>query len=128
MSPNIIPQSQKQGQAKTALDECSLFFYFEPMKHGWFFIALTLLAVTLHAEPAKEVKAFEADTDTMSKEEVVRYMGRRPDNEITPHLWRYMGSWTNSETMDSYNCVDLSFGMLTDSHKYGVMRYNWDVQ
>ena len=98
------------------------------MKHGWGVLAIALTSVTLHAEPASDVKSFEADTDCMSKEEVVRYMGRRPDNEVTPHLWRYLGKWTNSETMDSYNCVDLSFGMLTDSHKYGVMRYNWDVQ
>lgn len=98
------------------------------MNHGWKILAVAFLAVTLHAEPASEVKRFESDTDCMSKEEVVRYMGRRPDNEITPHLWRYSGSWTNAETMDSYNCVDLAFGMLTDSHKYGVMRYNWDTQ
>lgn len=98
------------------------------MRHGLATLSLVLFSVTLRAEPASEVKRFESDTDCMSKEEVVRYMGRRPDDEITPHLWRYTGSWTNSETMDSYNCVDLSFGMLTDSHKYGVMRYNWDVQ
>lgn len=121
--------SHEHGQDhKTELDDRASFFYLLPMKHIGGILLGTLLAVTLHAEPASEVKAFESDTDTMSKEEVVRYMGRRPDNEITPHLWRYMGSWTNSETMDSYNCVDLSFGMLTDSHKYGVMRYNWDVQ
>ena len=117
-----------QQDHKTELDDRVSFFYLLPMKHILRILAGAALAVTLHAEPATEVKAFESDTDTMSKEEVVRYMGRRPDNEITPHLWRYMGSWTNSETMDSYNCVDLSFGMLTDSHKYGVMRYNWDVQ
>jgi len=113
---------------KTELDDRSSFSYLFAMWHMVRILAVLFWAVTLHAEPASEVKKFEADTDCMSKEEVVRYMGRRPDNEITPHLWRYMGSWTNSETMDSYNCVDLSFGMLTDSHKYGVMRYNWDVQ
>ena len=113
---------------KTELDDQGSSFYLLTMSHILRILALLFLAVTLHAQPATEVKRFESDTDCMSKEEVVRYMGRRPDNEITPHLWRYLGSWTNSETMDSYNCVDLSFGMLTDSHKYGVMRYNWDVQ
>lgn len=87
---------------------------------------LLFTAVTLRAEPATEVKAFEAATDTLSKEEVRNYMGRNPDEEITPHLWRYRGNWTNSETMDSYNVVDLGFGMKTDSHKYGVVHYTWD--
>lgn len=87
---------------------------------------LLFTAVTLRAEPATEVKAFEAATDTLSKEEVRSYMGRNPDEEITPHLWRYRGNWTNSETMDSYNVVDLGFGMKTDSHKYGVVHYTWD--
>ena len=82
--------------------------------------------VTLGAEPATDVKAFEAATDTMSKEEVRQYMGRGPDQALTPHLWRYLGSWTNSETLEKFNTVDLAFGMLTDSHKYGVMRYTWD--
>ena len=82
--------------------------------------------VTLGAEPATEVKSFEAATDTLSKQEVRAYMGRGPDQELTPHLWRYRGSWTNSETFERFNTVDLSFGMLTDSHKYGVMRYTWD--
>jgi len=82
--------------------------------------------VTLGAEPANDVKAFEAATDTMTKEEVRAYMGRGPDEAITPHLWRYRGSWTNSETLEKFNTVDLAFGMLTDSHKYGVMRYTWD--
>jgi len=85
-----------------------------------------VLAVTLWAEPAKEVKKFEADTDGMSKAEVRAYLGRGPDEELSPHLWRYRGSWTNSETLDSFNTVDVAFGMLTDSHKYGVMRFNWD--
>lgn len=83
-------------------------------------------SVTLHAEPSKEVKTFEAQTDTLSKREVREYMGRGPDEEITPHLWRYRGSWTNSDTLETFNTVDLAFGMLTDSHKYGVMRYTWD--
>lgn len=82
--------------------------------------------VTLLAEPATDVKAFEAATDTMTKEEVRGYMGRGPDEAITPHLWRYRGSWTNSETLERFNTVDLAFGMLTDSHKYGVVRYTWD--
>ena len=90
-------------------------------------MAFWLSVVTLAAEPAKEVKTFEAETDTLSKKEVREYMGRGPDEEITPHLWRYRGSWTNSESMDSYNTVDISFGMLTDSHKYGVVRCIWDT-
>lgn len=89
-------------------------------------LASCLLTLTLSAEPAKEVKKFEADTDTMSKEEVRAYMGRGPDEEITPHVWRYQGSWTNPATMEDFNTVDISFGMLTDSHKYGVVRYTWD--
>lgn len=91
-----------------------------------FFMPIILLAVTLQAEPAKEQKTFEADTDGMSKEEVRAYMGRSPDVAITPHLWRYRGSWTNSMTMESFSTVDMAFGMLTDSHKYGVVRYTWD--
>ncbi len=89
-------------------------------------MAFFAASVTLQAEPATEVKAFEAATDTMSKEEVRQYMGRGPDEALTPHLWRYRGSWTNSETLETFNTVDLAFGMLTDSHKYGVMRYMWD--
>jgi len=30
--------------------------------------------------------------------------------------------------MENYNTVDLTFGMLTDSHKYGVTGYTWSVQ
>jgi hypothetical protein len=82
--------------------------------------------VTLGAEPATDVKAFEAATDTMSKEEIRGYMGRGPDEAITPHLWRYRGNWTNSETLERFNTVDLAFGMLTNSHKYGVVQYRWD--
>ena len=96
------------------------------MRVNFWILAFCLLTLTLSAEPAKEVKKFEADTDTMSKEEVRSYMGRNPDEEITPHLWRYRGNWTNSETMDSYNVVNLGFGMKTDSHKYGVVHYTWD--
>ena len=91
-------------------------------------LIITFLAscVTLLAEPAKEVKKFEADTDQMSQEEVRSYMGRGPDEAVTPHLWRYRGSWTNPDTMEDFNTVDLSFGMKTDSHKYGVVGFYWD--
>lgn len=96
------------------------------MKPHFPILAMLALTVTLQAEPAKEVKKFEAATDTMSKEEVRAYMGRGPDEELTPHLWRYRGKWTNPDTLETFNTVDLAFGMLTDSHKYGVMRYTWD--
>jgi len=89
-------------------------------------MAFLISVVTLQAEPATEVNTFEAQTDTLSKNEIRQYMGRGPDEEITPHLWRYRGSWTNSNTLERFNTVDLAFGMLTDSHKYGVMRYTWD--
>jgi len=89
-------------------------------------MAFLASAVTLQADPATEVKTFEAQTDTLSKKEIREYMGRGPDEEITPHLWRYRGSWTNSDTLETFNTVDLAFGMLTDSHKYGVARYTWD--
>lgn len=91
-------------------------------------MAFFCMVVTLLAQTAVEVKKFESDTRCLSKDEVRSYMGRGPDVEITPHLWRYQGSWTNSATMDAYNTVDISFGTLTDSHKYGVMEYNWDMQ
>lgn len=87
--------------------------------------------VTLHAEPANEKVRFESDTNSMSKAEVKMYMGRDPDEVITPHLWRYSGNFTSKafgEGMDSYNTVDLTFGMLTDSHKYGVTGYTWSMQ
>ena len=87
---------------------------------------LLSMAVTLRAEPSNDVKTFESATDTMNKQEVREYMGRGPDEELTPHLWRYRGSWTNSETLETFNTVDLAFGMLTNSHKYGVVRYSWD--
>ena len=93
--------------------------------HGWI-LALGGMAVTLWAEPSKDVKTFEADTDTLSQQEILQYMGRGPDARLTPHLWRYRGAWTNAQTMETFNTVDLAFGMLTDSHKYGVMSYNWD--
>jgi hypothetical protein len=96
------------------------------MRTHVFIMAFLASIVTLSAEPAKEVKPFEAATDTMSKEEVRAYMGRGPDEELTPHLWRYRGSWTNPDTLETFNTVDLAFGMLTNSHKYGVMRYMWD--
>jgi hypothetical protein len=94
-------------------------------------LSFLLSCVTLHAGPATEKVAFESDTRCMTKEEVKEYMGRGPDESITPHLWRYSGNWTSTrfgEGMDSYNTVDISFGMLTDSHKYGVMEYTWSIQ
>ena len=91
-------------------------------------LALLASIVTLRAEPAREVKKFEAATDSMSKEEVRAYMGRGPDVEVTPHLWRYQGQWTNPDTMEDFNTVDLSFGVLTDSHKYGVVGFYWDTK
>jgi hypothetical protein len=94
-------------------------------------LSLFLGITVLHAEPATEKMQFESDTNSMSKEEVKMYMGRDPDQVITPHLWRYSGSWSSTkfgEGMDTYNTVDLSFGMLTDSHKYGVTGYYWSVQ
>ena len=94
-------------------------------------LSFLLSCVTLHAGPATEKVAFESDTRCMTKEEVKEYMGRGPDVSITPHLWRYSGSWTSTkfgEGMDTYNTVDISFGMLTDSQKYGVMEYAWSIQ
>jgi hypothetical protein len=94
-------------------------------------LSLLLGFASLHAGPANEKVRFEADTLGMSKEEVRSYMGRGPDVEITPHLWRYSGNWTSTkfgEGLDTYNTVDLAFGTLTDSHKYGVMEFNWSVQ
>ena len=94
-------------------------------------ISLFLGLTAIHAEPATEKMQFESDTNSMSKEEVKMYMGRDPDQLITPHLWRYTGNWTSTkfgEGMDTYNTVDLTFGMLTDSHKYGVTGYTWSVQ
>jgi len=94
-------------------------------------LSLFLGLNAIHAEPATEKMQFESDTNSMSKEEVKMYMGRDPDQVITPHLWRYSGSWSSKkfgEGMDTYNTVDLSFGMLTDSHKYGVTGYYWSVQ
>ena len=94
-------------------------------------LSFLLTFVTLHAEPATEKMQFESDTNSMSKEEVKMYMGRDPDQVITPHLWRYSGSWSSKkfgEGMDTYNTLDISFGMLTDSHKYGVTGYYWSVQ
>jgi len=94
-------------------------------------LSLFLGLAVIHAEPANEKVRFESDTRCMTKEEVKEYMGRGPDVSITPHLWRYSGNWTSTkfgEGMDSYNTVDISFGMLTDSHKYGVMEYTWSIQ
>jgi hypothetical protein len=94
-------------------------------------LSLFLGLTAIHAEPANEKVRFESDTNSMSKEEVKMYMGRDPDQLITPHLWRYSGNWTSTkfgEGMDTYSTVDLTFGMLTDSHKYGVTGYTWSVQ
>jgi len=94
-------------------------------------LSLFLGLTAIHAEPANEKVRFESDTNNMSKEEVKMYMGRDPDQLITPHLWRYSGNWTSTkfgEGMDTYNTVDLTFGMLTDSHKYGVTGYTWSIQ
>jgi hypothetical protein len=94
-------------------------------------LSLFLGLSAIHAEPANEKVRFESDTNSMSKEEVKMYMGRDPDQLITPHLWRYSGNWTSTkfgEGMDTYNTVDITFGMLTDSHKYGVTGYTWSVQ
>ena len=96
------------------------------MRFHHLILPILSIAATLQAGPSADVKAFESATDTMSKEEVREYMGRGPDEELTPHLWRYRGSWTNSETLETFNTVDVAFGMLTNSHKYGVMRYTWD--
>jgi len=101
------------------------------MKIHHLFLSFLFTVVTLNAGPATEKVAFESDTRCMTKEEVKEYMGRGPDVSLTPHLWRYSGSWTSTafgEGMDTYNTVDISFGMLTDSHKYGVMGYTWSIQ
>ena len=101
------------------------------MKPHLLFLSILLTCVTLLAEPANEKLRFESDTNSMTKEEVKMYMGRDPDQVITPHLWRYSGNWTSKqfgEGMDTYNTVDITFGMLTDSHKYGVTGYTWSVQ
>jgi len=101
------------------------------MKRHLLFLSILLTCVTLLAEPANEKVRFESDTNNMSKEEVKMYMGRDPDEVITPHLWRFSGNWTSKafgEGMDTYNTVDLTFGMLTDSHKYGVTGYTWSIQ
>ena len=113
------------------LDELEKSFKIFDMKPHLLFLSILLTCVTLLAEPANEKMRFESDTNCMSKEEVKMYMGRDPDEVITPHLWRYSGNWTSKkfgEGMDTYNTVDLTFGMLTDSHKYGVTGYTWSVQ
>jgi hypothetical protein len=129
---NAAPQnSAYQHHQKAKLDAEAHSFYFKGVKTHLLFLSLLLSCVTLHAGPATEKVAFESDTRCMTKEEVKEYMGRGPDVSITPHLWRYSGNWTSTkfgEGMDSYNTVDISFGMLTDSHKYGVMEYTWSIQ
>jgi len=122
---------QKQGKAKARLDEPKYSFKIRYVRCHLLFLSILLTCVTLLAEPATEKMQFESDTNSMSKEEVKMYMGRDPDLLITPHLWRYSGNWTSKkfgEGMDTYNTVDLTFGMLTDSHKYGVTGYTWSVQ
>jgi hypothetical protein len=129
-----LPQPQvahEHDEEKTELDEMEKPFKILKMYRHLLFLSLLLTCVTLHAGPATEKVAFESDTRCMTKEEVKEYMGRGPDVSITPHLWRYSGNWTSTkfgEGMDSYNTVDISFGMLTDSHKYGVMEYTWSIQ
>jgi hypothetical protein len=126
--PQISPENTKK---KAELDELEKPFKILDMKTHLLFLSFLLTCVTLHAVPATEKVAFESDTRCMTKEEVKEYMGRGPDVSITPHLWRYSGNWTSTkfgEGMDSYNTVDISFGMLTDSHKYGVMEYTWSIQ
>jgi hypothetical protein len=126
--PQVTPEHAKE---KAVLDELEKPFKILDMKRHLLFLSILLTCVTLLAEPANEKVRFESDTNNMSKEEVKMYMGRDPDEVITPHLWRYTGNWTSKafgEGMDSYNTVDLTFGMLTDSHKYGVTGYTWSVQ
>jgi hypothetical protein len=113
------------------LDEKASASYFILMPWLPILLSLFLGLNAIHAEPATEKMQFESDTNSMSKEEVKMYMGRDPDQVITPHLWRYSGNWSSKkfgEGMDTYNTVDISFGMLTDSHKYGVTGYYWSVQ
>lgn len=113
------------------LDEKASASYFILMPLLPILLSLFLGLTAIYAEPATEKMQFESDTNSMSKEEVKMYMGRDPDQVITPHLWRYSGNWSSKkfgEGMDTYNTVDISFGMLTDSHKYGVTGYYWSVQ
>jgi hypothetical protein len=123
--------SPEHAKKKAGLDESEKPFKIIDMKLHLLFLSILLTCVTLLAEPATEKTQFESDTNSMSKEEVKMYMGRDPDQLITPHLWRYSGNWTSKkfgEGMDTYNTVDITFGMLTDSHKYGVTGYTWSVQ
>jgi hypothetical protein len=126
--PQVNPEHAK---GKAVLDELEKPFKIFDMKTHLLFLSILLTCVTLLAEPANEKMRFESDTNCMTKEEVKMYMGRDPDEVITPHLWRYSGNWTSKkfgEGMDTYNTVDITFGMLTDSHKYGVVGYTWSVQ
>jgi len=123
--------SPEHAKKKAELDESEKPFKIFDMKSHLLFLSILLTCVTLLAEPATEKMQFESDTNSMSKEEVKMYMGRDPDQVITPHLWRYSGNWSSKkfgEGMDTYNTVDITFGMLTDSHKYGVTGYTWSVQ
>jgi hypothetical protein len=126
--PQVPPEYDKE---KTGLDELEKPFRILKMKFHHLFLSFLFTIVTLNAGPATEKVAFESDTRCMTKEELKEYMGRGPDESITPHLWRYSGSWTStkfSDGMETFNTVDISFGMLTDSHKYGVMEYTWSIQ
>ena len=123
--------AREYPKQKAGLDEKKKPFKILNMKRHILILATLLTSVTLLAEPATEKMQFESDTNSMSKAEVKMYMGRDPDEVITPHLWRYSGNFTSKkfgEGMDSYNTVDITFGMLTDSHKYGVVGYTWSVQ
>jgi hypothetical protein len=123
--------SPEHAKKKAGLDELEKPFKILDMKRHLLFLSILLTCVTLLAEPATEKMQFESDTNCMSKEEVKMYMGRDPDQVITPHLWRFSGNWSSKkfgEGMDTYNTVDITFGMLTDSHKYGVTGYTWSVQ
>ena len=122
-----MPAIAEKG--RTRLKRLRILISFMPLLP--ILLSLFLGLTAIHAEPATEKMQFESDTNSMSKEEVKMYMGRDPDQLITPHLWRYTGNWTSKkfgEGMDTYNTVDLTFGMLTDSHKYGVTGYTWSVQ
>ena len=126
--PRVDPEQSKD---KAGLDYPEDPFKISNMKRHLLFLSILFTCVTLLAEPATEKMQFESDTNGMSKEEVKMYMGRDPDQVITPHLWRYSGNWSSKkfgEGMDTYNTVDITFGMLTDSHKYGVTGYTWSVQ
>jgi hypothetical protein len=74
------------------LDELEKPFKILGMKPHLLFLSILLTCVTLLAEPSTEKMQFESDTNCMTKAEVKMYMGRDPDEVITPHLWRYSGT------------------------------------